>query len=211
MGAPRLYDYSPKHCENCGRLFERASNQRGARWAERRFCSYKCSKVAYSREMRSKRERKPCAICGEVFGVRPGHNLVTCGKPECKIRYKREIAAKKQAETVRAQFASGARKPGRGYSVLEESLWEHLRKSGWVWRLKWKQDGGWVEMDLALMDRKLNVELDGREHRFMRRRTLDEARDKELAARGWKVLRIPNAEVDASPEAVAKRILAWAA
>jgi very-short-patch-repair endonuclease len=201
----RRVDRPAKICEECGSEYW---PHRGS-YEKQRFCSRQCAKITYSREARAKWEQKPCAVCGEIFGVRPGWNVATCRKPECKTTYHQTVIASKLSERARADYASGKRKPARGYSETEELVWELLRKLGWVWRLKWKEDGGWVEMDLAHMDRKLNVELDGREHFFPKRKARDQARDAKLTARGWKILRIPNAEVDASPEDVARRILVW--
>jgi very-short-patch-repair endonuclease len=203
----RRVELGTKVCEECGQEYE--PNDRH-HFKTQRYCSRKCSQAAYSRAKRSEWEQRPCAVCGETFGVRPGWNLKTCGKPECKTTYQQTVVAAKLSERARADYASGKRKPARGYSETEELVWERLRKLGWVWRLKWKEDGGWVEMDLADIDRKLNVEIDGREHFFPKRQTRDQARDAELTRRGWKILRIPNAEVDASPEGVAERILVWA-
>jgi very-short-patch-repair endonuclease len=39
---------------------------------------------------------------------------------------------------------------------------------------------------------------------------MDAKRDAELIRRGWRILRIPNADVDESPEKVARKILRWA-
>jgi very-short-patch-repair endonuclease len=85
-----------------------------------------------------------------------------------------------------------------------------LLQKGWVYRLAWHDHWGGIELDFALIDKKLNVELDGSEHAITRVRKLDEVRDAELTRRGWKILRIPNADVDESPEKVARKILRWA-
>lgn len=66
-------------------------------------------------------------------------------------------------------------------------------------------------MDFALNEEKINVEIDGREHYHPKRKARDDKRDVELQRRGWRILRVTNAAVDASPEAVVEEILGWAA
>lgn len=190
-------------------LFERPSNQRGAQWNARRFCSMKCAQQAKSAASRAGWERRICPICATEYSVRPGHPGVTCAKPECFAQWRRTIGGPLISERLKAEYASGRRKPARGYSLLEERVWEHLRSHGWVWRAKWRADCGWVEMDFADFNRKMNVELDGPEHGFVKRRTLDEARDGALTGEGWLILRIANADVEAAIEDVVARILAW--
>lgn len=204
MNSPTL---EPKVCENCGKKY--LPKDRNAYEAQRH-CSRECAKATASREARSKWEQRECPICGKTFGVRPGHRHITCGDPDCVSQYRKGIGAQKLSERIKADFASGKRKPGRGYSERERLVWEYLRGRGWFWRLKWCQDDGWVEIDLAHFGKQLAVELDGPEHDWPKHRARDEARDAELTRRGWKILRIPNHEVDASPEDVARRILDWA-
>lgn len=110
---------------------------------------------------------------------------------------------------MRKDYASGKRKPARGVSEREEVLWESLRGGGWYWRMRWFDDFGCFELDFCLPERKVNVEIDGPEHQHRRRRELDEIRDAELRRRGWRILRIPNDEVDADPAAVLERVEAW--
>lgn len=207
----RRYSYDAKVCEMCGNSFERPANQRGATWANRTLCSIECVREARRRKAYDSRPERTCPMCGNTFRTRlPLSQAVTCGSQECKQRYKREVAAPKTAARMREAYARGERPKIRGISPREQVLWPLLQKHGWEWRHRWFDVWGCFEMDFSLFDRKMNVELDGPEHSATRRRTLDEARDAELERRGWKILRVPNAEVDESPERVAMRVLAWA-
>jgi ribonuclease HI len=113
-------------------------------------------------------------------------------------------------ERMKADYASGKRKRIEGISPREKALWPFLVDQDWAWRLRWTDAWGTFELDFADPDRKLNVEIDGVEHREPRGRARDELRDAELERRGWRVLRVSNEDVDASPEEVAARIAAWA-
>lgn len=135
---------------------------------------------------------------------------VTCGKDECRRRHRIEVQAPAQAAQMREDYASGKRKPSRGVSPREEALWPRLSALGWQWRLRWFDADGSFELDFALPDRKLNVEIDGPEHGHRRRRELDYDRDLILNDRGWRILRIPNDDVDADPAAVLAKIVEWA-
>jgi very-short-patch-repair endonuclease len=131
---------------------------------------------------------------------------VTCGSPECKRRYKREVASAKVAEAARRAYAEGTRKPARGISEREETLWPLLRGHGWRLRLRWTDETGSYELDFAQLEHRVNVEIDGPEHRHGHRPAKDAARDAELKRQGWRVVRIPNADVDANAERVAAQI-----
>lgn len=179
-------------------------------WEIRRFCSVECGNAAKREANAAARPSKPCAICGEPFSAPPSRlsRLSTCGKPECKSQYAKNVMAAKVSARATAAYASGSRVPTRGISQREAALWPLLRRHGWDWRHRWFDDWGCFEMDFADFARKINVEIDGPEHGWARRREADEARDAELQRRGWTIVRIPNAEVDADPAAVAQRILA---
>lgn len=197
-----------KTCDVCGREYGPSRTERPSQWARRSKCSQACSVRARSLKAWERRPERTCPICQETF--RSSVNVkykATCGKRECRDRYRREIAAPRLAEQMRAAYASGARKPAKGVSPREQMLWAALRDAGWVWRLRWFDAFGCFELDFALPERKLNVEIDGEEHGWTRRRSADEARDAELVRRGWTIVRITNAEVDAGPADVVARIL----
>lgn len=180
--------------------------ERGGVWEARRFCSRDCYH-AY-RDKTALRDHRVCPICGDGFIVRhKSHNVITCGKEECRRRYRREVVTPKRVATARRQYASGEREPaGKFERMLQPLLAEH----GWVWNLRWFEPDSCFELDLALVERKLNVEVDGDEHRRRKGRERDAIRDEALIDRGWRILRVSNDEVDASPEGVARHILAWA-
>lgn len=204
----RKVDYAPKTCGICGQTFERPINQRGATWAARVYCSRGCVVEARRRKAYDKRPVHTCPICKEEF--RSSHpNHVTCRKPECKDRYKVEVAGRKQSQTIKEQYANG-RLPAAGISPRELALREPLTAAGWKWRTVWFEAfGKRFEMDFCHFELKLNFEIDGQEHRYPKRMAIDAERDAELIRRGWRVLRIPNADVDTSPQDVLARVLSW--
>lgn len=200
-----------KPCERCGEMFARPQNYTNMQWSERRYCSRRCMGRARSDAAYEERPARICAICQTEFRTNlPITQAATCGHPECQRRYKREVAGAKLSRRMKADYAAGRRMPSIGLSPRELALWPHLRDAGWVWGLRWVDASGEYQMDFARLDQRLNVELDGDEHRWGSRPTRDAARDAELERQGWRILRIPNREVDADPAAVADRVLAWA-
>jgi very-short-patch-repair endonuclease len=198
----------PKNCEACGRSFGPGKGEGGERWRRRRYCSNACYQTANRGTNWKVRKVRQCLVCGDDFQrEREDHNVVTCPKPECRAAY-RKVSGQRRSETMRQQYASGEREVA---GARERALWPLLSPHGWQWRLRWTDAVSPFELDFALMDLKLNIEIDGPEHQGQPHyRKRDARRDSELERRGWKILRIPNADVDESPERVAERVLAWA-
>lgn len=85
----------------------------------------------------------------------------------------------------------------------ESALWRILRGqrlAGFRFRRQ-HPIGRWIA-DFACVGERLVVEADGGQHG-----AADDLRDRDLAARGWRVLRLWNHDVLASPEGVVARIL----
>lgn len=205
----RLNAPDKKRCEMCGVIFTRPDNQRGKIWASRKYCSMLCVNKARSVKAWEARPERICPICNTIYRTSIGTQM-TCGEPVCIQRYKREIAGPKVAARAREAYAAGTRPRMTGVSVRELYLRPHLEPLGWQWRLKWYEGWGCFEMDFCLMEAKVNIELDGPEHYTPKNRAKDAKRDAELERRGWRILRIPNAEVDADPLAVIAKITAFA-
>jgi hypothetical protein len=63
------------------------------------------------------------------------------------------------------------------------------------------------KIDLACVDARLAVEVDGLSHKAWSRREQDKRKDFILSCLGWTVVRVTNEEVRADPDGVAKRLL----
>lgn len=201
-----------KKCGICSREFSRLQSYSGPQWEARKYCSRECMGAAQREASLASADVKVCPICGAEFHCYPSqsHLRVTCGSRPCKREYRQTVTAAKISATARANYANGKRTPGKGVSAREVDLWPALREAGWSWRLKWTDAHGAFELDFSLPDRKLNVEIDGEEHFWPKGRAKDERRDAELQRRGWRILRIPNQNVDDDPQVVLATILAWA-
>jgi very-short-patch-repair endonuclease len=82
----------------------------------------------------------------------------------------------------------------------ENALWETLKayriEAERQWRLPAEQGEYVLDFALFCRDRNLDVEVDGPAHHRVEMRSInDAARDRHLAAKGWGVVRLTNAEV----------------
>jgi very-short-patch-repair endonuclease len=192
----------------CGGEFRWPDNYSERQWRAQRYCGQACAGRAKTAATRKRSKPLPCPVCGTEFWAKRGGPR-HCGAEGCAEGYKK-LVGPKLSKRMKADYAAGRRKKSPGISPRETTLWEHLRGHGWVWRLRWIEDEWEFELDFSLPDLKLNVEVDGAEHGWARRRALDKARDAELRSRGWTIVRISNHEVDQDVETVAARILSIA-
>jgi very-short-patch-repair endonuclease len=99
-----------------------------------------------------------------------------------------------------------ARTLRRESTEAEKRLWALLQNrqlDGWKFRRQLAIDSYIV--DFCCPAARLIVELDGGQH-FERRKRYDDARTRDLQARGFKVIRFPNYEVLSATDAVAEQI-----
>lgn len=180
-------------------------------WIAQAHCSPTCAAKTRSDRARAAWPRLTCPMCDVEFRVRPGEvdKRVTCGASECMTRYVVEVKAPKISARVKAEHEAGVRHGLGGISPREIRLAEYLHPLGWVRNLRFIHGGDAFELDFALLPAMLNVELDGPEHRYAKRRARDAERDGKLRALGWQVLRLPNDAVDDDAEAVARGVADW--
>ena len=100
---------------------------------------------------------------------------------------------------------SNARELRRDMTEAESKLWRLLR-SRRLAHVKFRRQvplGPWIA-DFVTFEHKVIVEADGSQHAESER---DKARDLDLAARGFRILRFWNNDILARPEAVLEQIL----
>lgn len=92
----------------------------------------------------------------------------------------------------------------------EQILWSRLRGRA-ADGLKFKRQhpvGGFI-VDFICIERGLIIEVDGRQHGFDKERAYDGKRDEKLESLGYRMLRIPNHEINRNLNGVL--ITIWAA
>jgi very-short-patch-repair endonuclease len=98
-----------------------------------------------------------------------------------------------------------ARRLRRTATDAEQKLWYALGKCRSIWKFRRQHPIGRHVADFACPARKLAIEIDGSQHQV--RRAADEARSKEIAKRGYRVIRFWNTEVLKDTDGVVERIL----
>ena len=116
----------------------------------------------------------------------------------------------------RLNAGNGSMKTPMQKAVLIGPVWEPmfaamLRKSGLAIEQQRSECGYYLDIALVDGEYKLDVEVDGRQHRILpSQRAKDIVRDHRLKANGWRVLRIDVSDIIADPSScVDKVITVW--
>ena len=93
-------------------------------------------------------------------------------------------------------------------TVHETILWAYLR-SGRLGGLKFRRQFPICRfiVDFCCFEKRIIVELDGRQHDEKEHAEKDRIRDETLRAKGYKILRVWNSEINNNLEGVAERII----
>ena len=219
-----------KPCEMCGAVIVKPASCSRADWPKRRFCSPTCKaesqrgKDAWNKglELPKTAPRHPCRICGQPTKYRASLTTVTgmvrCDQPEC-IEASRRLKNERIAARAVEMYASGERRKLRNgwdnvsrISREETMIAPWFESQGWTaqHRVKTSAPRGMpskFDLDFALPERKLFVEIDGSVHRLRKER--DARRDAMLAELGWTGLRLPSDLVASDMEAAIHRVTSW--
>lgn len=88
-----------------------------------------------------------------------------------------------------------AKRLRRALTSAETILWAHLRRAALGVRFRRQHPIGPYIADFACVSARLVIEVDGATHATPAERAHDAKRDDLLAARGWRVLRVGNADI----------------
>jgi very-short-patch-repair endonuclease len=133
--------------------------------------------------------------------------LITAGRLDEALAERPNVAGRRALRETIDLIADGCRSELEAHGVLNVFRHRSLPPSVGQYRLKLPR--GSVRLDRAWPEVKLAVELDGAAHHTSPAdRSADLARDRELAAQGWLVLRFTYADVLRNPGAVRAHVLA---
>jgi very-short-patch-repair endonuclease len=99
-------------------------------------------------------------------------------------------------ESLRRAALEGLEPPSAAWRIdseAEQRLVEALHIAGFAPLLKWNEEGYVLDIAIVLGKRRINIEVDGDQHKDVRGRSRrhDIARDRVLRGLGWEILRFP--------------------
>jgi very-short-patch-repair endonuclease len=113
------------------------------------------------------------------------------------------------ATPTKGMLRDRARGMRKGQSKAEAALWSLLRdRRAHGAKFRRQHPIAPYIADFACIDARLIVEIDGKSHDVAEQRAYDAERDAKLAAAGWRILRIRDAELLTDPGAATARIIA---
>lgn len=185
-----------KECEWCGESFYRASKAV-------RFCGVQCAA-----EWRGVNHRKlvdiDCEECGNQF-TPPKSSSRFCTQ-SCRAIWtnKTRVRSTKNKKVLYSNKVSRGGLTKEEFTVFSE-LGQEWHPQYWMSPFgALGEDIVSFKLDFANLDKKIDVEIDGRSHLYLVDR--DERRDKWLKDQGWTVLRFTNQEVKDSLNLVMEKI-----
>lgn len=198
-------EFVPYHCENCGKLVEE-------KYGSGKFCSKKCaSHRNHTEETKRKTSEtlkkryniileKQCVICGNIFQVnklvsgRRSHSTTCseeCHKKLVSLNSKRSmnklITEGKHKGWMTRNITSYAERFFK--KVLENNNIEYEFNKPICKNDLGVDENGNYFLDFAL-NNKIDLEIDGKQHKLEERHQHDLIRDERLIKNGWKVYRI---------------------
>lgn len=191
-------------CENC-------SCEHRGEYGSGRFCCVKCARSFATKARRteisqrvSKTLQKPviqcvCAHCGMLFVAKHRRKRKHCSRtcaakaqwtnPALRKRWSKQASnrAKQRHTDGDLTFGWSTRKRCEP-SYPEQIAMRVLDELDVIFEREFRV--GKYFIDFAIHERKLAIEIDGRQHEKPERQQSDRAKDALLQARGWKVVRI---------------------
>ena len=214
--ARRKYSIIKKNCPVCGNEFE---TQDGAP-KEKITCSYSCANIYFSNQKHGPEQRlktshtllntynstmetelvgnevqykKECELCKEIYFTLDQYQIFCCRSCAVRDNWKdenyRNNIINKTNERVRSGIHKGwAYRSRLNPSFPEKITIEVLNELGFSLARE-LHVGSWY-IDFADVNRKIAIEIDGRQHELPEQKAKDKIKDDYLVSYGWKVFRI---------------------
>lgn len=205
---PKKYKSTEKICPVCKNSFSTQINHPREKFT----CSYKCSNTFFSNIRHTKKSKEKlsntlkklyddrgrtslikivCVICGEEKMTRK--KTQKCCSNKCSSIFRNQNPTYKQhlKEATQRSLKSGTHKPWKprsNPSYPEKFFMEVLKNNN----IEYKHDEkcGKYYIDFAIENKKIALEIDGKQHKYTDRMIKDIEKNKYLTEVGWKVYRI---------------------
>ena len=178
-------------CRRCSALFEASTiNLRHAIRAGTprfQFCGRSCARSWWH----AHNPEASRATITKLVAATPTMPTVYTRTPEIRAKLSQSLRAIRHSPAVRGGNGTTAPCEALVAAAMPEWKPQHVvplgsRQPGYPTHYK---------LDFAVIDKMLDIELDGPSHAAVSRREADNRRDSRLAALGWRVLRIKNTEI----------------
>lgn len=196
------YNKNPKYCKYCGKKIDYKRR-------EAQFCNSSCA-ASYNNRKRGKltktlKERKlknkenrltKCIVCGKEFYNLPGGNNKTCSyKCLCKLR---KINGSKIIKKENGTFKGWQSRNITSYpekffiNVLNNNNIQYIRE----FLVHINNTKYFLDFKIEINNRIIDLEIDGKQHKYLDRINHDKIRDKNLSDLGYEIYRIPWNEIN---------------
>lgn len=209
--ARRVYPIVKKNCPVCDTEFETQTGNK----EERTTCSYACSNkhftsLRHSEESNKKRSDtlnvfhlkqgtakilkiKKCDVCDKLFSTYKKLKKCCTGRCATFLKWKDPVYAENLKSKAIQRVLDGTHKGWVRHEKTTPSFPEKvtielldLLKISYLREVKAQ---GWY-IDFADINRKIALEIDGKQHELPKQKASDERKDAWLLSQGWKVYRI---------------------
>jgi very-short-patch-repair endonuclease len=204
----KRYYENPKRCKNCGKIITKRKNE---------FCSHSCS-ATYSNKRRrhtsETREKisgsvrkflsegykehitdytRKCIICGKEFSIYRGIGLRASRSKTCSIECNKILRSRNSAETIKRLKAEGRFQgwKSRNITSYAEKFWMTVLSNNGIEYTREKKIGKYfIDFYIKNGDTVIDLEIDGKQHKYKDRHASDIERDKYLSSLGIIVYRV---------------------
>lgn len=202
-----------KQCPCCNKNFSTRLKSK----KEKKYCSHKCANIilGHNRSDEAKRKategylnwlrkhkpsslQKNCAYCHNTFESKKKKK--TYCSQSCATKHSwanphyREKIILKAKENYRTGRTKGWTTRRLQPSYAEKFWLEVLTSNSILYERELKVDKFFI--DFALMEEKIALEIDGKQHKYRERQLSDSVKDSLLSKNGWTVYRIPWREIN---------------
>lgn len=208
----KRYYENPKRCKNCGKIITKRknefcshscsatySNKRRRHTAEtKRKISDSVKKYfsahpsTYYRKLITEYKRT-CIICGKEFSTYRGIGLRASRSKTCSIECNKILRSRNSAETIKKLKAEGRFQgwKSRNITSYAEKFWATVLSNNGIEYTREKKIGKYfIDFYIKNGDAVIDLEIDGKQHKYKDRHASDIERDKYLSSLGIIVYRV---------------------
>jgi len=203
---PRKYQIIEKHCGFCQQKFQTLLGHP----KEKKTCSHKCANKMFAKPLNENQKekisngiekinkriaeikiRKICNVCSIDFFSQSKNQKYCSNKCSANSRKNDIDYRKKLSELAKQRVINGTHNGWNSRKIISypEQFFMGVLMNNNISYQHNKPVGKYF-IDFAIVEKKIALEIDGKQHQYENRKKSDEIKDKFLTENGWKVYRI---------------------